>query len=258
MLSIILNKNNKENESIQKSITAILGDNSCMYIDDEKAFLEYMKHNEVGIVIIDTDFINITGKLQKINKQLNIIYISNDDKYKKDAFDYRASGYIVRPVNIAKLRTEFVNLRYSVSAETHKKLRVQCFGNFDAFTIDGDMLRFKRSKSKELFAYLISRNGTSCNTRELVAVLFDDDSEKSNHYVQQVISSLGKTLKEYGCEEILHRTRNSLSINPAYMDCDYYRFLSDDETAKRLYTGDFMMQYEWADYVLAFLDQKSL
>ncbi len=34
---------------------------------------------------------------------------------------------------------------------------VQCFGNFDVFTPDGSHVHFERSRSKEIFAYLVHR-----------------------------------------------------------------------------------------------------
>ena len=41
------------------------------------------------------------------------------------------------------------------------------------FTPDGAHVRFERSKSKEVFAYLVHRHGSSCTTRELFAVNVD-------------------------------------------------------------------------------------
>ena len=258
MLAILLNDNQKENQNIEKELNKLLGENASVSISDEKLFLNFIRNNTVGIVLMDTRFISLTNKIKASNKKVNIIYLSADDSFKKDAFDYRASGYIIRPVNPTKLKNEIANLRYEVNIDTQKKLRIQCFGNFDVFTTKGKIISFKRSKSKELFAYLVSKHGTSCTTRELMAVLFEEDNENTSHYIQQIISSLGKTLKENDCECVLHRSRNAIAIDVDYLDCDYYRFLDGDATAKRLYTGEFMMQYEWADYVSAFLDSKSL
>ena len=53
-----------------------------------------------------------------------------------------------------------------VLREDDGRLRVQCFGNFEVF-FGGLPLKFARSKTKELFAYLVNRRGAVCTVREL-------------------------------------------------------------------------------------------
>ena len=50
-------------------------------------------------------------------------------------------------------------------------VKIQCFGNFEIF-VNGRTLAFKRSKSKELLAYLVDRNGATCTNGEMLAVLW--------------------------------------------------------------------------------------
>ncbi len=71
-------------------------------------------------------------------------------------------------------------------------LRVQCFGNFDVFTPNGDHVHFERSKSKEVFAYLVHKHGSSCSTKEIAAALFEDApyDEKQQNYVQKLIQGM--------------------------------------------------------------------
>ena len=62
--------------------------------------------------------------------------------------------------------------------------QVHCFGKFDVF-VDGQSLKFSRSKTKELFAYLVDRNGTMCNSDDLLSILWPDD-EPTNSLKQQL------------------------------------------------------------------------
>lgn len=97
-----------------------------------------------------------------------------------DAMDMKASGYIMKPVTVEDVERELEDLRFPIIPKSNAKLRVQCFGNFDVFTPDGAHVRFERSKSKEIFAYLVHKHGSSCTTRELFAVIFEDEPYEKN------------------------------------------------------------------------------
>ena len=47
-------------------------------------------------------------------------------------------------------------------------LRFQCFGNFDVFTPDHNLVHFERSRSKELLAYLVYLHGSSVPSGKLL------------------------------------------------------------------------------------------
>ena len=85
------------------------------------------------------------------------------------AFELHATGYLMKPVTAEDIRRELTFL-YKDSGRD-KRVRVQTFGGFDVF-VDGKPLEFKRSKSKELLAYLIDRHGANVTTGELCAALW--------------------------------------------------------------------------------------
>jgi hypothetical protein len=66
---------------------------------------------------------------------------------------------------------------------------------------------------------------------------------------------LKKALKQAGIESLLVCNRNQNAINPAMLDCDYYRFLKMDVPSINTYTGEFMTQYSWAEFVAGYLDR---
>lgn len=81
-------------------------------------------------------------------------------------------------------------------------------------------------KSKEIFAYLVHKHGSSCTTRELFAVIFEDEpyEKKLQNLLQTYIYALIKSLKDVGAEDAVVRSYNALAVNPEVLDCDYYRF----------------------------------
>lgn len=134
-------------------------------------------------------------------------------------------------------------------------LYVQCFGNFEVFRKDRTRLRFKRRKSKELFAYLILRRGAACSNTELAAILFEDDSydAKRQQYLQKIIASLRETLEEAGAAGVLVRSYGHISVDVNKVQCDYYQFTQNDTEILRSWAGEFMLQYSWAEPVAGYI-----
>ena len=50
-----------------------------------------------------------------------------------DAFLLNVSGYLLKPVTTKQVREQLDILRFPVRALDTEKIRLQCFGNFDAF-----------------------------------------------------------------------------------------------------------------------------
>ena len=171
--------------------------------------------------------------------------------YKGDAMDMKASGYIMKPVTKEDVETELAELRFPIIPKKNVLLRVQCFGNFDVFTPSGEHVRFKRSKAKEVFAYLVHRHGSSCTFKEIYAVLFEDMpfEKKQQNLLQTYIFAMMKSLKEIGAEKVVVRSYNVLAVNPDLLDCDYYRFCELDSVAVNSYETEYMSQYYWADFL---------
>jgi len=166
---------------------------------------------------------------------------------------------LLKPVTAKAIIEAMENLRHPFPPLSGKKVRVQCFGNFEIFFNDKPV-HFPRSKAKELFAYLIHKQGTGCNVRELAAVLYEDkiDNASLQNQVQTVISVMMRVLKNFDLHDVIIKTHNNISIDPSKVDCDYYRFLQGDTYAINAYTGEYMSHYSWAEFKIEFLDNKIL
>lgn len=176
----------------------------------------------------------------------NLIFVADSDRYKAEAMDLRASGYLTRPVTGDALREELENLRYPVPdgrGET-KRLRLQCFGNFEAL-IDGKPIHFRYGKAKEMLAYLTDAR-SMCSNEEIIAALWE--TEVSGSYFQNVRKSLIDALRRFDCDGVLTRWRGYVGLNPENVSCDYYDLLQGNADAGKRYWGEYMRQYEWAQY----------
>ena len=195
--------------------------------------------------------VELAKELKAVNPKMNIIFVTGFSEYAGDAMELYASGYIMKPVTKEKVERELCDLRFPIVPKKDALLRVQCFGNFVVFLPNGSHMRFERSRSKEIFAYLVHRQGSSCTTREIAAALFEDApfDKKQQNYVQQLIHALIKSLKAVGAEKAVERSYNALAVNPDVLDCDYYRFKELDAGAVNAYQNEYMSQYYWADFL---------
>ena len=224
--------------------------------------LQFLETARCDVAFLDIHMRGIDGltlakKIKDLTPQCNLIFVTGYSEYATDALSMHASGYIIKPVSSEAILAELNDLRHPVTLLPGAILRIRCFGNFEVFSADGEPVKFSRTKAKELFAYLVYRRGTSCTTRELAAVLFEDTtySNKQMLYLQKIISSMMQTLKTYNATNIIHKSYNAISLNEELVDCDYYRFLKMDVPSINTYTGDFMTQYSWAEFVAGYLDR---
>ena len=194
--------------------------------------------------------VDLARMLKGVNPKMNIIFVTGFSEYKGDAMDLKASGYIMKPVTKEKVAAELEDLRFPIVPKKDALLRVQCFGNFDVFTPNGEHVHFERSRSKEVFAYLVHRHGSSCTTREICAALFEDApyDKKQQNLIQTTITSLISSLKKIGAEAAITRSYNALAVNVDVLDCDYYRFAELDAGAVNAYQNEYMSQYYWAEF----------
>ena len=195
--------------------------------------------------------VELAGELKKVNPKMNIIFVTGFSEYAGDAMRLHASGYIMKPVTKEAVENELMDLRFPIIPKDNSLLRVQCFGNFDVFTPDGEHVHFERSRSKEIFAYLVHRHGSSCSTREIAAALFEDEpyDKKQQSYLQTLIAAMIKSLKKVGAEKAVVKSYNALAVNVDVLDCDYYRFQELDAGAVNAYQNEYMSQYYWADFM---------
>lgn len=221
----------------------------------QKELIAEAENGGCDVAFLDIHMRGMTGvevakKLKEINPKMNIIFVTGFSDYKGDAMDLKASGYLMKPVTAEEVAAELEDLRFPIVPKKKALLKVQCFGNFDVFTPDGKPLHFERSRSKEIFAYLVHRHGSSCTTREIAAVLFEDEpyDKKQQSYLQTLIAAMIKSLKKAGAESAVIKNHNALSVNTDMLDCDYYRFQELDDGAVNAYQNEYMVQYYWAEF----------
>ena len=219
--------------------------------------LDFAKENPIDIAFLDINMRGMGGLALAENiltacPNCKIVFCTGYEEYAIPAFKLHASGYLMKPISAEDVQAEINNIKGIKHKE--KLLTVKCFGNFEVY-VKEEKLVFKRMKTKELFAFLVDRNGAGMTTRQICAVLFPDDLDdnKNAAYMRQLLMDLKNTLKAVGAESVLCHESPCYRIDTSLIQCDYISYL---KTRKPEFYGEYMMQYSWAEDTCAMLMSK--
>lgn len=227
--------------------------------DNSREALRYIEENGCDIAMLDIEIPEISGlelavACKRICPEVNIIFITGYDQYAAEAFRLHASGYLLKPVREADLLYELQTLRNPVAKSIPEKPYLQTFGNFELF-VGARPVPFRRTKSKEVLAYLTDRRGAAVSSRELASVLWENAvyDLKASKNLYNIISDLMKDLQSCGAGEIVIRSKQQLFLQMDAVECDYYRLLAGDMQALNSFRGEYMSQYSWSELTLSTL-----
>ena len=209
--------------------------------------LAFVKEHPVDVAFLDINMRGMGGlalaeKIIGCAPDCKIVFCTGYEEYAIPAFKLHVSGYLMKPVSAKDIQMEIDNIKGV--HQSQKPLVVKCFGNFEVYA-RGEKLNFKRSKTKELFAFLVDRNGAGVTVAEIGVALWDNDEyQKNQNYIHQLFRDLRQSFEAVGAEEILERNQYFYSLNTQKLDCDYYAYL---KTGKPEFRGEYMSQYSWAE-----------
>lgn len=213
------------------------------------AALYSAEKNQCDIAFLDVEMRELDGialakQLKMQSPKINIIFTTGYNEYALDAWDLAASGYLLKPITADMITKEIGSLRNPIVPRSGKRVRVHTFGNFEVY-LDGRPVVFQLSKTKELFAYLVDRQGVLCSNNELMAALWEDEVKES--YFKKLRADLIAALPQ----ELFVRQWGKLGIVPEQLDCDYYEWLKGTPASINSYTGEYMTQYSWSERTLS-------
>ena len=209
--------------------------------------LDFVKNNAIDIAFLDINMRGMGGlalaeKIIVACSDCKIVFCTGYEEYAIPAFKLHASGYLMKPVSAKDVQEEIDNIKGI--RQNQKPLTVKCFGTFEIYA-RGEKLTFKRSKTKELFAFLVDRNGSGVTVADIgIALWENDENQKNQNYIHQLFHDLRQSLEAVGAEGVLERNNYFYSINPEKLDCDYYAYL---KSGKPEFCGEYMSQYSWAE-----------
>ncbi len=223
------------------------------FSDCEEA-LAFVQNHPTDIAFLDINMRGMGGlalaeRIIASCPNCKIVFCTGYEEYAIPAFKLHASGYLMKPIAAEDVQGEIDNIKGI--HQKAKLLTVKCFGNFEVYA-KNEVLVFKRLKTKELFAFLVDRNGAGMTAKQICAVLFPDDTDdtKNSAYLRQLIMDLKNTLKAVGAESVLCHETPCYRVDTDLIKCDYISYI---ETGKPDFHGEYMTQYSWAEETCAML-----
>ena len=224
---------------------------------DCEAALEFVRNNKIDVAFLDINMRGMGGlalaeSIVTARPDCKIVFCTGYEEYAIPAFKLHASGYLMKPISAEDVQGEIDNIKGV--RQKAKLLTVKCFGNFEVYA-KNEVLAFKRLKTKELFAFLVDRNGAGMTAKQICAALFPDDTDdaKNSSYLRQLVMDLKNTLKSVGAETVLCHETPCYRVDINLLKCDYFSYL---ETGKPEFHGEYMTQYSWAEDTCAMLQFK--
>ena len=239
-------------QMLRENLQEVLPDSEPILFDRSDAALEYAENNDIDIAFLDISMpvingIDLAKKLKKLHPLVNIIFCTAYSHFMHEAIDLHASGYLLKPTSAESMAKALNNLLHPVEKQM-PEVFVRTFGDFDLF-VGGVSVLFKSKKSKELLAYLIHKRGGVSNKKDIAAALFEDSySASTQTYLKRIYKELNETLNEYGVGAILVKGFNQYAVDTTKFTCDAYDYDKGLPYAVNAYKGEYMAQYEWAEF----------
>ncbi|MBQ8947417.1 MAG: response regulator [Lachnospiraceae bacterium] len=247
--------------SLNNTVRTALNDDSEIRVfpSGEEALADRGFQPDIAMLDIEMPGMNgleLADRLRDSFPGLIIIYVTAYSDYAMNAWNLGVDGYLLKPASIDDVRTLLDNIfaKRGMNVKNSGRLEVRCFGKFEVF-YNGEIVNFKRSRAKEMLAYLICARGARVTSGELCGVLWEDASalQRKKTYIRQYAQSMREAFSQLGIEDVLVHNRDAYAVNTELVDCDYYRYLNG-ETDQDEYIGEFVSQYEWSELINPFVD----
>lgn len=196
----------------------------------------------------DFDGLKLARYVHDVAPRTKVIFITETPVYAVPAFKTRACGYLLSPVSEKDLAEEFADLGIGTQGQERHVVEAKVFGNFELIC-DGKAVKFSRSKTKELVAYLVDRRGTAASASELIVNLYEDKEvdRTTRSMLHNLISETKKVFSEHGIAYVLDFKHNAFRIDDKKIVCDYYDLLDGKKSAQDKFMGEYMAAYPWAE-----------
>ena len=206
--------------------------------------------------LADMDGIDLARELRRLCPDIAIVFLTGARERAIDAWELmpHVQGCVQKPASQERLEAE---LEYALAdrprASARRRVAVKTFGGFDLF-VDDRVVAFRRSKAKELLAYLVDQRGGEVTRQAAFSALWEDRyyDRSMQKYFDVIVRSLLEVLAENDAGDIVEVRRGTLRVCPEKIDCDFYRFLAGDIDVINAFRGEYMNDYSWASITEAF------
>lgn len=213
--------------------------------EDETDALEWAREHHVDAAFVDVELHEMSGlelarELRNLQPDIYIIFCTGHSQYALEAFDIHANGYLMKPITPEQVQKEISYIKNMTEKRQEPLITVRRYGNFSVYDRYGNVVEFKRTKTKELLALLIHTHGMEMGFGDLCRYLWQDNNvmrDNNRKYLWNLMSDLRLSLEKIGAADVLGKSRKVIYVNMALIE------LNDIGIGEYPY----MSGYEWAE-----------
>lgn len=222
--------------------------------EDSEDAINFAKTNSFEIAFLDIEVPGINGiECAKILREkmpnLLIVFISAYDNYLREFNLMGGDDYLLKPYKEETLEIMMKKMRFLVKRQ-RKNIYVQMFGRFNILK-EGVPVPL-RGKAKEILALIMTRRGKEISNEEIYNTIWEarEYSNINMKVYYNAIKRLKDNLKKYDLENIIYSTARGQMANVDMFDCDYYSWLDNNHDIHDQFSGEFLSEYSWGEYIL--------
>lgn len=231
---------------------------------------------QVDVVFLDIEMPGVGGlelaaALPDICPEASVVFTTAYDQYALEAFEVNAVDYLLKPVRRERLAKTIAKVEkgaaVTAAAESPGEGRIVCFGSFRILVSPGplEQIKWRTSKVRELFAYLVHHRGESIHKGKIVEDLWPHfDAERAFAYLHTCIYQIRKTIRACRLDDRLSVSYNndsySFAMRGVSLDTDEFLRIAERrdniapdtvaefEYAATLYRGNYLEEddFLWA------------
>lgn len=216
--------------------------------------LSYLESHAVDLVFMDIELPGLNGmdayrQMRLLRPHLGVIFVTGYEEYALEAFQVDALSYLLKPCNLSEL--EHAVEKACKFLPPTQRVQIQTFGRFQLM-IDGEAYHFSNGKAKELLALAIDKKGGIVTMEQAVDLLWEDHpyDEAVKQLYRKAVICLNQLCKDKGLDFFVSN-RGSCHILPSRLECDYYKLLEGSPDSARIFYGEYLLDYSWAEETVA-------
>lgn len=198
----------------------------------------FLANQDVDLIFMDINMpkesgLEFAARLRENGRQMKIVFVTSHKQYALPAFDVYAFDYIVKPINqerllhtVQRALSEMSSDKGSVEQDSSSmRVMFHCLGGMEIRDAENGLVKWKTSKSAELFGYLLIHKGRLVSRARIIEDMFGEMPLKNGEtYLNTTVYQLRKLLDQYGLKGSIHSDSNYYALDHNQLSVDILKF----------------------------------
>ncbi|MBB6674647.1 response regulator [Cohnella nanjingensis] len=197
----------------------------CGLFEKPQSLLEHTltTTEPIDLALLDMEMPGFHGmelarRLRAVRPEIQIAFLTAYEEFARDAFEVEALDYLLKPIMKEDLERTVgryekrIRLRGKADhvPESEPGVRIRSFGPFYVTAENGQPIRFRNSKGRELLAYLHTHRGRFVSKVQLMdALWYGRDWERTQANLHSTVYQLRKDLEACGLEDVIEQSKTA-------------------------------------------------